>query len=50
MTLVAKEYRRWCKQTFPDYKSADFPLRGRMFEVWCAAWTAAWTLAKGEKK
>ncbi len=37
-TRIARAYRAWCKATFPNYKVADFPLRGRMYEVWVAAW------------
>lgn len=51
---MTRAYRRWCKDTFPDYKVTDFPLRGRMFEVWCAAWRAgsrhAVETVKGESK
>ena len=45
-TKMQRAYQAWCKVTFPDYKADDFPYRGRMFEVWCAAWVAA----KGDTK
>ena len=47
---IKAAYRQWCSQTFPDYTARDFPCRGRMFEVWCAAWTAAYDNMKGESK
>lgn len=51
MNAMVREYRRWCERTFPDYRVSDFPLRGRMYETWCAAWTAAMqTITKGETK
>jgi len=40
-TRINNAYRQWCKQTFPDYKVADFPLKGRMYEIWRAAWFAS---------
>ena len=40
-TRINNAYRQWCKQTFPDYKVQDFPLKGRMYEVWRAAWFAS---------
>ena len=49
MTEMRRAYRAWCMATFDDYKTADFPFRGRMYEVWCAAWHAAHrSLTKGE--
>ena len=49
-THISRAYRAWCKQTFPDYRVADFPLRGRMFEIWTAAWLAAAQHHQGESK
>lgn len=48
MNEIKRAYKAWCKATFPDYKTKDFPCYGRMFEVWCAAWHAA--KAQGESK
>ena len=42
MTEMKRAYRAWCKDTFDEYKVSDFPFRGRMFEVWCAAWRAGY--------
>lgn len=46
---MVKAYRQWCKDMDPDYRVKDYPLRGMMFDMWCAAWTAALVYAyKGE--
>lgn len=52
ITRTNRAYQRWCEQTFPDYKRKDYPYRGRMYEVWCAAWVAAKQdkQTKGESK
>ena len=47
-TRIQIEYRRWCKDTFPDYHVKDFPARGRMYEVWKAAWIASAIFIKEE--
>lgn len=39
-TRIKIEYRKWCKDTFADYRVKDFPCQGRMFEIWQAAWIA----------
>lgn len=51
-TRIQQAYQRWCEQSFPDYRRKDYPYRGRMYEVWCAAWVAAKQdqLTKGESK
>lgn len=41
LTRIQIEYRKWCKETFPDYKVKDFPCHGRMYQVWEAGWYAA---------
>jgi hypothetical protein len=40
-TRIKIEYRKWCKDTFDNYKVKDFPCQGRMFEIWRAAWIAS---------
>ena len=40
-TYMDRAYKRWCESAFPDDRSTDYPLRGRMYEVWAAAWAAA---------
>ena len=39
-TRIKIEYRKWCKDTFDNYKVNDFPCQGRMFEIWRASWHA----------
>lgn len=38
---MIRAYRQWCKDMDPDYTPTNYPLRGRMFDMWCAAWLAA---------
>ena len=40
-TPLIRAYRQWCKDMDPNYRTGDYPLRGRLFEAWCAAWDAA---------
>jgi hypothetical protein len=47
-TRIKVEYRKWCKDTFPDYKVKDFPCQGRMYEVWEASWYASARFFKEE--
>ena len=49
-TRIKIEYRKWCKDTFPDYRVKDFPCQGRMYQVWEAAWYASAKFNKGESK
>jgi hypothetical protein len=49
-TRIKIEYRKWCKDTFADYRVKDFPCQGRMYQVWEAAWYASAKFNKGESK
>ena len=47
---MVRAYRQWCRDIDPNYRTSDYPLRGRLFETWCAAWHAALTHTQGESK
>jgi hypothetical protein len=47
-TRIKVEYRKWCKDVFPDYRVKDFPCQGRMYEVWEASWYASARFFKEE--
>ena len=47
-TRIKIEYRKWCKDTFADYRVKDFPCQGRMYEIWKAAWIASAIFIKEE--
>lgn len=38
---MVRAYRQWCKHMDPHYKASNYPLRGRMFTIWCDAWMAS---------
>ena len=47
---MVKAYRQWCKDMDPEFTPKNYPLRGRMFTMWCAAWLAALRYAyKGDE-